>query len=159
MARIIVFIIFGGFGLVMLYVGTTQFFQQRRLMSNAVKIRAVITHSEVFSSKSIDTDQRLGRDNSTTSHRADVKFKYEVDGKSYESDLMYPNIIVTGHASQDSAAQELKPFPLGATVDAYVDPGTPDKAFLVKESTAGPIVFIIIGLLLPPLAWWVGKFV
>ena len=30
MARIITFVIFGGFGFVMLYVGVTQFFMQRR---------------------------------------------------------------------------------------------------------------------------------
>ena len=159
MARIIVFIIFGGFGLVMLYVGTTQFFQQRRLIANAVKITAEITYSQVFTSTSNNTDTRLGRNNSTTSHRPDVKFTYEVAGKKYESDLLYPSIIVTSYASRESAADELKPFPVGAKVDAFVDPALPDKAYLVKQSTSAPVVFIIVGLLLPPLAWWVGKWI
>jgi hypothetical protein len=159
MARVIVFIIFGGFGLVMLYVGTTQFFQQRRLITYAVKVKAVIIYSAVFTSTSADTDNRLGRSNSTTTHRPDVKFTYDVAGKHYESDLLYPSIIVATYGSRDSAAEELKPFPVGANVEAFVDPSLPDKAFLVKESSIGPIVFILIGVILPPVSWWVGKFI
>ena len=33
-ARIVVVVVFGGFGLIMLYVGATQFFQQRTLLTN-----------------------------------------------------------------------------------------------------------------------------
>lgn len=159
MARIIVTIIFGGFGLVMLYVGVTQFVQQRRLLEHAERVDAVITHSEVFVSTTRDTDSRIGSSNSTTSYRPDVKFRYRVGGEQYESDLLYPNIIVTAYASRESAAEELAPFPLEATVRAYVDPSLPDKAFLVASSGKGPVVFIVIGLLLPPVAWFVGRYI
>jgi hypothetical protein len=159
MARIITFIIFGGFGFVMLYVGVTQYFQQRRSLINAERVDAVITYSEVFKSVSADTDNRLGRSNSTTSYRADVKFRYRVGGEEYESDLMYPTIIITSSASREAAEAELAPFPVGAKVRAYVDPSHPEQAFLIASKKAGPMVFMILGLLLPPLAWWVGKYV
>lgn len=159
MARIITFIIFGGFGLVMLYVGVTQFVLQRRLLANAERVDAVIVHSEVLTSTSADTDSRLLRSNSTTSHRPDVRFRYRVGGTEYESDLIHPNIIVTGYASRESAAEELVPFPLNTTVRAYVDPSQPSRAYLIAEAGKGPIVFIIIGVLLPPLAWFVGKYI
>jgi Protein of unknown function (DUF3592) len=81
MARIIVFIIFGGFGLVMLYVGVTQMVTQRRLLANAERVDAVIVHSDVFSSTSSDDDSRPLRSTSTTTHRPDVKFRYRVKGK------------------------------------------------------------------------------
>ncbi|MGH7709933.1 MAG: hypothetical protein ACREOG_01540 [Gemmatimonadaceae bacterium] len=42
---------------------------------------------------------------------------------------------------------------------AHVDPSLPDKAYLIASAGAGPVVFIIIGLLLPPLAWFVGKYI
>jgi hypothetical protein len=159
LARWIALIIFGGGGLVLLYVGVTQYFLQRRLLANAVTIEARIIKSEVHKSVSSDTDTRLLRDNSTVSYRPDVQFRYIFRGTPYESDLLRPTIIVHSYASQDSVVQELAPFPVGATVPAYVDPENPDKAFLLQESGAGPVVFIIVGLILPPLAWFVGKYI
>ena len=159
MARIIVVIIFGGFGLVMLYVGVTQLVTQRRLLANAERVDAVIVHSAVFSSTSRDHDPSPSRNTSTTTHRPDVRFRYRVQGTEYESDLMYPNIIVQTYASRESAADALAPFPVNATVRAYVDPSLPDKAYLIATAGSGPMVFIIVGLLLPPVAWFVGKYV
>ncbi|MEQ1690583.1 MAG: DUF3592 domain-containing protein [Gemmatimonas sp.] len=159
MARIITFVIFGGFGLVMLYVGITQLIQQRRSLTYSERIDAEIVHSEVFTSTSADTDPRLGRSTSTTSHRPDVRFRYMVGGQQYESDLLYPTIIVQSYASRENAAEALAPFPVHAKVRAYVDPSHPGQAFLIADAGKGPIVFIIIGLLLPPLAWFVGKYV
>ena len=159
MARIITFVIFGGFGFWMLYVGVTQHFQQRRSLMYAERVDAVITHSEVFTSTTADTDNRVGFSNSTTTHRADVKFRYRVGGEEYESDLMYPTAIITASGSRESAAAELAPFPVGAKVRAYVDPSHPEQAFLIASKKNGPMVFIIVGVLLPPVAWWVGKYV
>lgn len=159
MARIVTFVIFGGFGLVLLYVGLTQLVTQRRLLTNAKRVDARIVHSEVFSSTSSDTDRRTLRSNSTTTYRPDVRFRYQVAGTDYESDLLYPNIIVRTYVSREAAAEELRPFPLEATVSAYVDPSLPDKAYLIATAGGGPMVFIIIGVLLPPLAWFVGKYV
>ena len=31
--------------------------------------------------------------------------------------------------------------------------------YLIAEAGGGPLVFIIIGILLPPVAWFVGKWV
>lgn len=159
MARWITFILFGGLGFVMLYVGITQYFQQRRLLRNARRIDVTITRSEVITSKSANTDRRPLRNNSTTSHRPEVRFRYEIDGRTYESDLLTPTIIVTSSASRESAEEFLKPYPVNARVSAWVDPASPDKAFLQLERSAGPIVFIILGVVLPPLAWFVGKYV
>lgn len=159
MAQIIVFLIFGGFGFVMLYVGVTQYFRQQRLLRRAETIEATILKSEVFSSKSADTDNRLGRDNSTITHRPEVRFRYDVNGQTYESELLYPNIIVVTYASRESAAEVLVPYPLSAKVRAFVDPQLPDQAYLIAEAGAGPVVFIVIGILLPPLAWFVGQWI
>jgi len=158
-ARWIAFIIFGGGGLVLLYVGVTQYFLQRRLLANAETIEVQIIKSEVHKSVSADTDSRLGRDNSTVSYRPDVRFRYTFRGTEYESDLLRPTIIVHSYGSEDSASEELAPFPVGGEVRAYVDAENPDKAYLLQESGAGPVVFIIVGLILPPLAWFVAKYI
>ena len=159
MAQWITFLIFGGFGVMFLYVGITQFIQQRRNLADARPIQATVVHSQVVSSTTADTDGRVGFSNSTTSHRPDVRFTYQVLGTEYESDRLYPNIIVHGYASAESAAEALTPFPLHATVRAYVDPSHPEQAFLIRESGKGPVVFIVVGLVLPPLAWFIGAYV
>ncbi len=156
MTQLITFVIFGGFGLMMLCVGGRQFIQQRRLLSRALPVDAVITHSAVFSGNSSNTDTRLLRDNSTTTHRPDVRFRYRVNGREYESDLLHPTSIVVTYASRAAAAEALEPYPLDAKIRALVNPAWPDKAFLIATAGAGPIVFIIIGVLLPPLAWIIG---
>ena len=143
----------------MLYVGLTQLLTQRRLLTNAERVDALIVHSEVFSSTSSDTDPRPLRSTSTTTHRPDVRFRYRVGDEEYESDLMYPNIIVRTYASRDAAADALTPFPMNAKVRAFVDPSLPEKAYLIASAGGGPAVFIVIGLLLPPIAWLVGGYV
>jgi len=159
MARIITFIIFGGFGLVMLYVGVTQYITQRRLLANATRVPAVIVQSQVSSSTSSDTDPRPLRSTSTTTHRPDVRFRYTIGGAEYESDLLYPTVIVRTHASREAAAEELALFPVNAMVQAYVDPSMPDKGYLIPSAGNGPIVFIVLGVILPPLAWFVGRYI
>lgn len=159
MARIIVFVIFGGFGVVMLYVGATQFLRQRRLLSHAERVDAVVTYSQLYSSTSSDTDSRLGRSNRTTTHRPDVKFRYAIGGQEYESDLLYPTSIVQTYASPESGTEALAQFPVHARVRAYVDPAHPDKAFLVAEASRAPAVFMTIGVLLPPVAWMMGRWI
>ena len=159
MARWITFLIFGGGGLGLLYVGVTQYLLQRRLIANAIAIEVEIVKSEVFKSVSADTDQRLDRNTSTTSFRPDLRFRYAYDGIEYESDMLQPTIIVQSYASADSAAKDLAPFPVGAKVLAFVNPQHPDKAYLKQEAFAGPVVFMILGMVLPPLAWIVGKYI
>jgi len=158
-ARVIVFLLFGGFGLVMLYVGGTQYFRQRRLLVRAQPVKATIVKSEVFSSQSTGTARQVGRHNSTTTHRPDVRFRYQVNGQAHESELLYPNIIAITYASREAAAMVLAPYPVDAEVRAFVDPASPGEAYLIAEAGAGPMVFIIVGLILPPLAWFVSKWI
>lgn len=157
--RIAILIVFGGLGLVMLGVGITQFFQQRRLLANATAIEADIIDSRIESSTSANTDRRPLRSTSTTTHAPVVKFRYNLDGKTYESDLLTPTIIVRTYPSREGAEEQIAPYPIGAKVTALVDPSRPEKAFLIAQASAAPMVFIIIGLLLPPIAWLSGKLV
>ncbi|QJR37537.1 DUF3592 domain-containing protein [Gemmatimonas groenlandica] len=159
MARAITMLIFGGFGVMFLYVGLTQFLQQRRSLANAVEIVATIAYSAVHTSTSADTDGRLISSNSTTTHRPDLRFTYVVAGKAYESDLLYPTIIVRGYASREAVEEVLAPYPVNATVPAYVDPSHPGEAFLIAERSSAPIVFLVLALLVPLVAWFVSKYI
>ncbi|HPF24551.1 MAG TPA: DUF3592 domain-containing protein [Hyphomonas sp.] len=142
-------LLFAGLGAMLIYVGVTQFFLQRRIAANARPVDAEITRSDITKSVSMDTDRSVARNTSTTSYTPNVAFRYSVNGTVYESDMFRPNIIGTGYSSHEDAAAELAPFPLGAKVTAWVDEAHPDKAFLILEKGNGPIVFMLVG----PLAF------
>jgi hypothetical protein len=160
MGAIIVFLIFGGFGLGMLYVGVTQHLEQKRLLASARPVEAEITRSEVHASGgSDDASGKRGRGGSTITYRPEVEFRYQLAGSTYTSDRIYPTIIARTHATHDRAAEVVRPFVAGTTVKAFVDESQPEKAFLIAESGAGPMVFMILGVALVPLAWAVGRLV
>ena len=121
-AQAIVYAVVAGFGLVMLYVGLTEWAAQRRALRCAAPVEAEIVWHGVVESRSMDTDNRPLRDNSTTSYRAEVKFKYEYGGAWYVSDLLRPTVIVQGHASREGAEAEIRDFPMGARVRAWCWP-------------------------------------
>jgi len=159
--RALVLLIFGGGGLVMFYVGAREHHLQRMLLKFAQPVKAEILESKVFTSESQVTRDpgQVKAVDSTETHRPDVRFRYVVDGKEYESDLLYPAAIVRTYASESSAADELKPFPVGAKVTAFVNAELPGKAYLVPEKSAGPAVFLILGFCLPAVAMLAGKLV
>lgn len=140
-------LMFGGLGIMLIVVGTRELFIQRRVMTSAVPVEAVILSAEVKSSRSADTDQRLLRDNSTTSHTPEVRFEYVFNGVRYESDMLYPTVIVTGYASRESAAEEIREYTPGAKVKAYADASFPERGFLRLESSSNPKWFIVAGVL------------
>ena len=157
--RAAIMLVFGTFGVVMLWVGVTQYFQQKRLLARASAIEAEIIESRVKSSTSSNMDRRPLRSTSTTTHAPVMRFRYTLGGAVYESDMLRPSIIERTYASADDARAELSPFPVGARVTAMVDPSLPERAFLVNEASAAPVVFVIVGLLVPPLAFLAGKLV
>jgi len=159
MARIITLIICCGFAAMFLYVGAMQFWQQRRNLAHAEPVDAIIVHSAVKVSKTPDTDQRVGFSNSTTSYLPEVRFRYGVAGTEYMSERLRPSIIEQSYGSEREAAEVLAPFPLDARVRAHVNKAHPDQAFLIAERSNGPLVFLVLGVMLPPLGWVVGKYV
>ena len=158
MVQIITFVLFGGLGLMLLVVGTTQLWQQRRNMKHARSVLATIEHSAVVSHTSADTDGELLRSNSTTSHTPEVRFRYLVGGRTYRSERLYPSVIGRGYASVEAAQAELAPYPVDAQVQAWVNPAHPEQGFLRAEAGQGPLVFLVLGVVLPPLAWVVGGY-
>lgn len=159
MARIITLLICSAFAVMFLYVGVREWWRQRQLMEHSEPVDVVITHAAVVRCTTRDTDPRPGTSTSTTSYTPEVKFTYRVSSTQYESDLLRPNRIVTGSASESGAAAEIAAFTAGATVRAWVDPTRPDQAFLLLERGNGPVVFIVLGVLLQPLGWFLGRYV
>lgn len=145
---IILFVLLlGGLGVMLIVVGAREYVLQNRVLTDVVAVEAVIVSAEVKTATSYDSDHRLLRDNSTATHTPEVRFEYIVNGKRYQSDMLYPTVIVTGHASKESAAEEIRAFAAGARVPAYVNPQLPERAFLRLECTNNPVWFMVAGVL------------
>ena len=140
-------LVLGGLGIMLLVVGTRELLIQRSVMANAVEVEAVVLSANVTASTSLDTDQRLLRDNSTKSYVPEVRFAYTVGGVRYESDLLYPTVIVTGYPSRESALAEIQEYTQGTKVRAYADAANPQRGFLRFENSANPKWFIVAGVL------------
>ncbi len=140
-------LLFGGLGIMLLVVGTREFFIQRHVLATAVPVEAIILSAGVKTSTSSDTDTRLLRDNSTTTHHPEVRFAYTFRGVRYESDMLYPSVIVRSFASRESAAEEIREYVPGSTVKAYADASLPQRGFLRLEWSSNPTWFIIAGVL------------
>ena len=152
-------LMFAGLGAMMLYVGVTQYFLQQRIAAHARPIEVEIIHSEVTRSVSSDTDPSLSRNTSTTTYTPEVRFRYLMEGRAYESAMMRPNIIETTYGSHEDAAAELADYPIGARVPAWVDDAHPENAFLILEKGVGPIVFTIVGLIALGVAHLAFRFI
>lgn len=140
-------LMFGGLGIMLIAVGTRELFMQRRVMANAVQVEAVVLSANVLESTSPDKDRRPLRDNGMKSYVPEVRFAYTIGGVRYESDMLYPTVIVTGFASRERAHEEIAEYTSGAKVRAYADASSPQRGFLRLESSANPKWFIVAGVL------------
>jgi hypothetical protein len=156
--RYLFLIFFGALGIMFLVVGTRQVLQQRRLLSRAIPVPARIVAASVRMSQSADTDPRPLRSTSTTTHEPCVRFAYEVQGAAYESELLRPTDIVRTFPSAEGARAELEPFPVGAKVTAFVNPDSPDRAFLIAEPSAAPTVLVVLGFVAPLFGALLARF-
>lgn len=128
----IVLLAFAG-GIVFLGVGNANTAEQR--IDDAVDIDAEIVDSE------IDFERRDGE----RRWYANVEFRYEYEGTTYRSDLLYPTTTSKRFDERAGAISVRDDFPEGETVVGYVDPAHPDEAFLNDESASSPFVYYIAG--------------
>ncbi len=145
--RLVFIAMFGGLGVMLLYVGVREHLLQRRALAGALEVPGRVLAADVRTSRSSDTDSRLLRDNSTTTHAPEVRFMYTYGGVEYQSDQLYPTVIVHSFASRESAMEEIAEFAVGSEVRVYVDPAVPERGFLRATAGVGPPVFVISGIL------------
>ncbi len=148
--------IFGGLGAMLLWVGLREWRLQNRLLAGARPVQATIVHAAVRSRASADTDPSMTRNTSTTTHTPELRFRVRVGGREFEGTRLAPCAIERGYASREAAQRAIEGLVPGAVVPAFVDPRHPDLAFLRAERSAGPQVFVAVGLAVPPLAWWLA---
>ena len=88
---------------------------------------------------------------------ASVTYRYQVDGEVYTSNRYE---LITGgryYYNRDDAAEEIRPYPVGASVQVFYDPSDPAQAVL-SPGPNGSVGFIfVMGIclcLFGPLIYW-----
>lgn len=119
-------IVFGGFGGWGVY-------QQFRVRGFA-PVEGVVTHSVVGASRGDDG----------TTYYPDIRFRYTVDGKTYDSgEYRIQQISSSGRRGK---ARIVRQYPVGKKVPAWYDPGDPDTAVIDRSFSFFPVIFFAIGV-------------
>lgn len=117
--------------------GAVEYLQQGAVVDRAVEVEATIVETEVTSSS---TSTGSGAD-----YQPRATFSYEYDGQSYTASGVFPGTVPPSYDTESAAREVLEGYDSGATVTAYVDPESPDSAFLEPRRTNTPLILMALG--------------
>ena len=80
------------------------------------------------------------RGNKSTTYTPIVEYRYTVDGQSYTARRVLPVNLSSGYGWATSV---IAPFSVGQTTRAYHDPNNPAEAFLLRQYSFFPYIFIL----------------
>lgn len=103
---------------------------------------AVVIHSAVTTDTQSMRSNESRRSITTTYYLPHIKYRYEVNGKSYHGDNL--DYGWGGIASPEQAAKVLKDYPEGVTVPVFVNPDNPSEAVLELPLAWGDFTFVPI---------------
>ena len=83
-------------------------------------------------------------------YRFDVRYSYEVRGRTYESDqVWYGSASAPASQDRDWHRQWAERFPAGREVDVWYDPADPRRAVLVRGAPRGQLAaYLVVGMAL-----------
>ena len=137
-----------GIGIPMVYLAIRRSRNRNKALERIEKTEAEVTESTVERRKDTrQTDEgTIGRERYV--YRPVVKFRYEHDGETYESDNKSYNMPFGSVPSESRAKGTAQKYPVGEKVTVHVDPENPGEAFLEVEDTrqkAGAFFLGVIG--------------
>ncbi len=92
-------------------------------------------------SKDIEVHRSRNSDGRTsTSYKPIVEYRYQVDGTTHECDVVTP---LDESATQGWARETINRYQVGQQTEAYYNPDDPDEAFLIKQYSFFPYIFLL----------------
>ena len=133
-------LVFGFVGIVLFAIGYS-FYEDAMAVSGWPTTTGTITSSRVVSQT--ERDRRETR-REYTYYRAEVEYRYTVDGQRYTSD----DIGSSGYRTTDRQEIEstVAQYPVGETVTVYYDPEKPERAVLTTETSWVDYMVMVMGL-------------
>jgi hypothetical protein len=87
-----------------------------------------------------------------TSYAPVVQYRYSFGGTDYVGNRVLPIDMSSGRAWAEGFRRR---FGVGQTTTAYVNPGKPSSAFLVREVSLLPLLFVAMPLVFGALFYWI----
>lgn len=115
--------------------GGYSYVQQSDAIANTVEVDATIT----------ETDVRTVQQRRSRSFVPEVTFEYRYQGASYTSSNVFPAGSAPRFNNRANAEDVLDNYGTGTTVTAYVNPDSPDSAFLENRRSNRPVRLAAIG--------------
>jgi uncharacterized membrane protein len=109
---------------------------------------------EPVTARILSTDIKAVRGDKGTSYMPVIRYQYSVNGAQYLSNQVLPLTISAGYGWATKLRDR---FRRGDIVTAYVNPSRPSSAYLVREVSLLPLLFVAIPLaMVGVLAWFAG---
>lgn len=121
------------FGLALFAVGGYDYVQQSAAIDDAVSVEATIVESSIVQPED------------SSEYEVHVKYLYHYQGTKYKGNKLFPSDISPLYESRPKAESEIAPYEPDTTVTAYVNPAAPNEAFLERQRTQDPLIFMLIG--------------
>ena len=106
------------------------------------------------SARVLSTDIQAVRGNKGTSYAPVVRYEYAVGGVRYEADGVLPLRVSASHAWAERLRARFHP---GDSVTAYVSPTRASSAFLVRQVSLLPLVFLAFPVAVAVILAWVSR--
>ena len=90
--------------------------------------------------------QVVNRQKDKSTYAPNVSYRYEVDGKEYESSRL--TIVPRNYSSRQWVNEILASYPVGGTVRVFYDPKDPGNCLLVTATTGSEWAYPIGGVLM-----------
>lgn len=107
--------------------GGYDYIQQSNAVEDAVTAETTVTDTDISVSS--------GRG---VIYRVTVEHTYQYRGTEYTSEQIFPGSIGPMYTARSDAEAVLASYEPNTTTTAYVDPGSPGRAFLEHQTTRGP---------------------
>jgi len=127
--------------LVFLGFGGYMAWSQHHKITTYQPVPATVLSADV---KTIRTRDSRGR--TSTSYKPVVKYRYQVDGRTHTCDAVTPIEESGMHSWAHGIVEQ---YPAGQETEAYYNPADPSEAFLVKQYSFFPYVFLLC-----PMPFW-----
>ncbi len=135
----VVLILFTVVPLVFMGVGTYMARSQHHKITTYHPVQAAVLSTRVEVHTSRDSEGRTSR-----SYKPVIEYRYEVNGQSYTSDEVTP---LDESAGSKWAHEIINRYKAGQTYEAYYNPDHPSEAFLVRQYSFFPYMFILFPML------------
>ena len=117
--------------------GGYDYVQQSNAVDDAVAVETTVVNTDISRSE--------GR---RFYYRISVEHTYEYQGSEYASKQVFPGSTRPIYTVRSDAQRIIEPYEPNETATAYVDPDSPSRAFLERQTTFAPFKFIGFGSLL-----------